>query len=199
MLPGSHSSLASSQGRRFGTAQVIFLASMVALDFAFGWVAKPLMHAVDLGGLVKFEMIPPVMLMLLARLTLDRFGTLIAYEGAWGIIALVAMPGAVLPGPLKLVPLLLQGCFLDAAFSAFRRWGVARVFLAAVFGGLAGNACLMLFRVLLGMPWARATQVFFGLQLLGGIGIHLAGAALAVLVWNRVRSQEAVRWIQVAP
>ena len=199
MLDESSASLSPARGRRLGTAQVVFLASMVALDFAFGWVAKPLMHAVDLGGIVKFEMIPPVMLMLLARLTLDRFGALIAYEGAWGIVAMVAMPGAVLPGPLKLVPLLLQGLFLDAAFSAFRRWGMARVFLAAVLGGVAGNACLMLFRVLLGMPWARATQVFFGLQMLGGIGIHLAGAALAVLVWKRVRSQEAVRWIQVAP
>jgi hypothetical protein len=49
------------------------------------------------------------------------------------------------------------------------------------------------------MPWARATQVFFGLQLLGAVGIHLAGAALAVLVWKRVRDQEALRWIQVAP
>ncbi len=185
--------------QRFGTAQVVFLATLVALDFGFGWVAKPLVQALGLGSFLKVEMIPPVMLMLLARLTLDRFGVLIAYEAAWAVVATVVMPGAVLPGPMKLVPLMLQGLFLDAAFSAFRRWGIWRVFVASVLGGLAGSLCLGGLRVLMGMPWAKSTQVYVGLQLLGSAAVHVAGAALAVLVWRRVRQHPALRWIQVGP
>jgi len=183
--------------QRFGTAQVLFLASMVALDFGFGWVAKPLVHAVGLGTFLKLEMIPSVMLMLLTRLTLDRFFVLTAYQGAWGLIALVAMPGVVLPGPLKLAPLLLQGLFLDTGFSLFRRWGAVRVVLAAVLGGAAGSVCLILFRVLLGMPWARATQIFFGMQLLGSLIIQLLGALLALMVWKRIQGQEILGWLRV--
>lgn len=187
----------SNQGPGFGTAQVVLLGTMVALDFAFGWVAKPLVHALGLGSFLKVEMIPPVMLMLLTRLTLDRFGVLIAYNGTWALACLVLMPGAVLPGPLKLVPLLLQGLFLDAVFSGCRRWGGARIFVASVAGGLAGSLCLGALRVLLGMPWAKSTQVYIGLQLLGSVLVHGAAALLALLVWRRVRQHPALQWIRV--
>ena len=57
--------------RQMGPSQLIFLASMVALDFAFGMVAKPLMHSTGLGTLLKVEMVVPTMLWALSRLTLD--------------------------------------------------------------------------------------------------------------------------------
>jgi len=185
--------------RGFGPAQVIFLATMVALDFAFGWVAKPLVQALGLGSFLKVEMIPAVMLMLLARMTLDRFGVLIAYQAAWAIIATVVMPGAVLPGPLKLVPLMLQGLCLDMIFTACRRWGTFRVFAASVAGGLAGSLMVGTLRILMGMPWGRSTQAYIGLQLLGSALVHLAGAALAVLVWRRVREHPALLWFKAGP
>ena len=186
-------------GQGFGTAQVVLLATMVALDFAFGWVAKPLVHALGLGSFLKVEMIPPVMLMLLTRLTLDRFGVLIAYNGAWALACMVLMPGAVLPGPLKLVPLLLQGFFLDAVFSGCRRWGGGRVVVAAILGGLAGSLCLGALRVLLGMPWAKSTQVYLGFQLLGSVVVHAVAALLVLVVWRRVREHQALQWIRVEP
>lgn len=185
--------------RGFGTAQVIFLATMVALDFAFGWVAKPLVQALGLGSFIKVEMIPAVMLMLLARMTLDRFGVLIAYQAAWAIVATVVMPGAVLPGPLKLVPLMLQGLCLDMIFTACRRWGTFRVFAASVAGGLAGSLMVGALRVLMGMPWRKSTQAYIGLQLLGSAVVHLGGAALAVLVWRRVREHPALLWLKAGP
>jgi hypothetical protein len=180
----------------FGTAQVVFLATMVALDFAFGWVAKPLVQSLGLGSFLKVEMIPAVMLMLLARLTLDRFGVLIAYQAAWGLAATVLMPGAVLPGPLKLVPLMFQGLVLDGIFSGCRRWARFRTFAASAVGGLAGTVLVGGLRVLMGMPWARSTQAYLGLQLLGSLLVHLAGAGLTLMVWRRVREHPALQWLQ---
>jgi hypothetical protein len=187
----------SRQG--LGSGQVIFLATMVALDFAFGWLAKPLMQALGLATFLHVEMIPPVMLILLSRLTLDRFGVLLAYEAAWALIAMVAMPGGVLPGPLKLVPLLITGLVMDGAFSACRRWGTGRIALASVLGGLAGALCQGGLRILLGLPWARSTQVYIGFQLLGGVAVHAAGAFLAVLVWRRVQEHPALQGLKVGP
>lgn len=183
-------------GRRHGhlaMAQVIFLASMVALDFGFGWVAKPLVSALGLGSFLHVEMIPPVMLLLLTRLTLDGFGTLVAYEAAWAAVAMVAMPGAVVSGPLKLLPFLLQGLVLDSVFSLGARWTTGRVFLASALGGLTGAICQGLIRVLLGLPWAKSTQVYIGFQLLGSVAVHLAGAALALAVWHRVQDHPALQ------
>jgi hypothetical protein len=183
----------------FGLPQVVFLATLVGLDFAFGWVAKPLLQGLGLGTFLHLEMIPAVMLLMLARLTVDRFGTLVAYETAWAVVATIAMPAAVVPGPLKLVPFLLQGLVLDAVFSAGRRWPRGRVLAAAVLGGLAGNVCQGLLRLALGLPWARATQVYLGIQLLGGVAVHAVGAWLALRVWERVRDQPAVQWLRTAP
>ena len=183
----------------FGTAQVVFLATMVALDFAFGWVAKPLVQSLGLGSFLKVEMIPAVMLMLLTRLTLDRFGVLIAYQAAWALVATVLMPGAVLPGPLKLVPLMLQGLFLDGIFTGCRRWATFRIFAASMVGGLAGSLLVGALRVMMGMPWARSTQAYLGLQLLGSALVHLAGAGLAVAVWRRVREHPALQWLKAGP
>lgn len=187
-----------SSASRMGTTQWVFLAGMVALDFAFGWVAKPLVQALGAGGLLKLEMVPPVMLILLTRLTLDRFGVLAAYEGAWGLACCVLMPGAILPGPLKLFPLVLQGLFLDAGFTAFRRWPAARIYLAAVLGGLAGSLATGGLRLALGLPWGRATQAWIAYQVLASMAVHAAGAALAAMAWARLRDHEALARIRVA-
>lgn len=182
-----------------GPAQWIFLASVVALDFAFGMVAKPLMHATGLGAWLKLEMVFPAMLWALSRLTLDRFGTCTVYQLTWGCVATVLMPMAVLPGPLKLIPMGLQGLLLDSVYSGGRRLGQARVLLAAFLASLVGNATTILVRVHLGWPWAKATQVFFGLETLAAVAIHLTGAVLALAVWRRVRDLQALRLIQVQP
>lgn len=184
---------------RFGALQWIFLANMVALDFAFGWVAKPLVQAIGLGGFLKLEMIPPMMLLLLTRMTLDRFGVLAAYELAWGLACTAVMPGAILPGPLKLVPLLVQGLCLDAAFSAFRPWPRARIYFAAVAGGMAGALVLGGSRLLMGLPWGRAAQAYILWQVLAGAGVHAVAAGLAWTVWSRVKDQAPLRRLRIRP
>ncbi|HNX31874.1 MAG TPA: hypothetical protein PKM35_09715 [Holophaga sp.] len=186
-------------GRRTGPAQLIFLASMVALDFAFGMVAKPLMHASGLGTFVKVEMVVPAMLWALSRLTLDRFGTSLAYQLAWGLLATVLMPLAVLPGPLKLVPLLIQGLFFDAIYSGFRRWEGGRVYLAAGVSAVIGSACQAGMQLYMGLPWAKATQALLGFRTLTSLAVHLAGAALALAVWRRVRGLQGLRLLRVGP
>ncbi len=185
------------QDRQMGSAQWIFLASMVALDFAFGMVAKPLMQATGIGAYVKVEMMVPAMLWALTRLTLDRFGISTAYQLTWGGIALVLMPMAVLPGPLKLIPIAIQGLFVDAVYSGGRRFGQARVYVAAVGSGVIGSACIALMRVYMGLPWAKATQIVFGFQTLTMMAIHLAGAALALVVWRRVQGLQGLRLLRV--
>lgn len=195
----STSSDGARRGRRIGASQLIFLASMVALDFAFGMAAKPLMHASGLGAFIKVEMVVPAMLWALSRLTLDRFGTNTAYQLAWGTLAIVLMPMAVLPGPLKLLPITAQGLFVDAVYSGLRRWGNVRVYLAAVGAALIGSACTALMQVYLGLPWAKATKVLVGFQTLTTLAVHLAGAALALIVWRRVRELQGLRLLRVGP
>ena len=179
-----------------GLPQVVFLATLVGLDFAFGWVAKPLVQGLGLSTFLHVEVIPAAMLLMLARLAVDRFGTLVAYQTAWAVVATIAMPAAVVPGPLKLIPFLLQGLVLDTVFSVGRRWPRGRVLAAAVLGGLAGSVCQGLLRLALGLPWARATQVYLCVQLLGSAAVHAAGAWLALRVWDRVRDQPAVQWLR---
>ena len=185
--------------RAMGPGQWIFLASMVALDFAFGLVVKPLMHATGIGSVVKPEMLFPAMVLALTRLTLDRFGTATIYQTTWGCLALVLMPMAVLPGPLKLIPMAFQGLVVDAVYSGGRRLGHARVFAAAICASVAGGAMIALMRVAMGLPWAKATQVLFGVQFLIALAVHLAGAALALAVWRRVQGLQALELLRVRP
>jgi hypothetical protein len=183
--------------RRMGAAQWIFLASMVAMDFAFGLVAKPLMQATGIGAYLKVEMLFPAMLWALTRLTLDRFGIATIYQLTWGGMALVLMPMAVLPGPLKLIPLAIQGLFVDAIYSGGRRFGQARVYVAALGSGIIGSASIALLRVYMGLPWARVTQIVFGFQTLTMLTIHLTGAALALVAWRRVQGLQGLGLLRV--
>jgi hypothetical protein len=182
-----------------GPAQWIFLASMVALDFTFGLVAKPLLQATGIGAYVKLEMMFPAMLWALTRLTLDRFGICTIYQVTWAGLSMVLMPMAVFPGPLKLIPMAIQGLILDGIYSGGRRFGSTRVLVAALCSGVAGSATIALMRVFMGLPWAKATQIMFGFQTFVMMAIHLAGATLALAVWRRVRDLQGLRLLRVAP
>lgn len=178
-------------------AQLIALASLVALDFAFGMVAKALLAPTGILQIVRVDMIFPVALMMFARLLLDRLGTLTLYEGAWGVLSMLLMPTAFgLPGPLKLLPALAQGLAYDAVFSGIRRWPRGRVLAAAVLGGLAGMGMMVALKLLLGMPWSGVTQILFGVQAVTGVAVSLGGAWLGWLAWSRIRHLQLARRFQ---
>jgi hypothetical protein len=140
----------------------------------------------------------PVVLWMLTRLIVDRFGVLTAYQFGWGTLAIFAFPGAMLPGPLKLIPALIQGLLHDAGFSLFRRFPRGRVFLSAIVGGFLSTMALMLLRVqVLGLPWTRVTQALFGMRAVTAIGLNAAAAGLALLVWARIRDLQITRMLRV--
>lgn len=173
--------------RRFTPIQIVFLASIVALDFAFGMVVKNVLSPTGLLNLVRLDMIFPVMFMMLTRMLIDRFGTLLIYETAWGLLAVIAMPGAFgLPGFLKLLPALCQGLAYEAVFCGLQRMPRLRVFTAAVTGGLVSTAVVMLLRLALGLPWSSALRFLWSLQALVAVLINLLAAGLALRVWPRI-------------
>lgn len=195
--PNPPTAAAIARDRRYTSAQIIFVAAMVALDFAFGMVVKNVLSPTGILNLVRVDMAVPVMLMMLTRLIVDRFGTLIIYEGAWGTLAVLAMPGAFgLPGLLKLLPALAQGLTYDTVCTLLKRWPLARLFVAAVLGGIVSMAIMVALKVAIGMPWANVTRILFGLQTLTAAGINILGAALAVAVWRRIGALQAVRRLQ---
>jgi hypothetical protein len=166
----------------------VFVGSIVALDFAFGMVFKSLLHASGITEVVRLDMVVPVILLMLTRLIIDRFGVLTAYQLCWGLMAVVAFPGGALPGPLKVIPLAVQGLLYDVSFSALQRFPRGRVFVAATAGGLAGSAVMMFLRVwVLGVPWSAATQALFGLQACTSLVVYGVAAGLALLIWARIR------------
>ncbi len=171
----------------FSTVQIVFLASIVALDFAFGMVVKNVLSPTGLLNLVRLDMVFPVVLMMLTRLLIDRRGTLLIYQLAWGMLAVLAMPAAYgLPGFLKLMPAFFQGLAYETAFCGLRRMPRLRVFAAALAGGLVSRAVIMLLRLALGLPWSRAIVLLWGLQALNAALINLLGAALALYLWPRI-------------
>ena len=171
---------------------------MVALDFAAGQLAKSILQAPGVGGFIRLDMLIPVTLWMLTRLVVDRFGVLAAYQFAWGMLALFAFPGAILPGPLKLIPAVLQGLICDAGFSLLPRCPRARVLVAAGVGALAGKVMIAFLRVqVLGLPWTRVTQTLFGVQALTSVLVSLAAAGLALIVWSRIRHLHLTRLLSV--
>lgn len=174
--------------RELSTAQVVFFASVVALDFGWGLVFKTALQLTALHEVARLEMIVPAMLMVILRLMLDRFGTLFLYELAWGFLAAVLMPAAGgQPGFLKLVPALTQGIVFDVLFSVLRRpLPMARAYVAILVGGILGPSMAMLVRVAMGMPWATATQTLFGISLVTSLVINGFGVYLGLVVWRRI-------------
>lgn len=179
----------------------VFIGSIVALDFAFGLVFKSLLHSAGITRVVRLDMVVPMALLMLTRLAVDRFGVATAYQLCWATLAIFAMPGAMLPGPLKLLPALVQGLVYDAGFRLFRRLPRGRVFLSATAGGLLNTALVMLLRVwVLGLPWAAATQALLGVQALTSAALYAAAAGLALCIWGRIRDLPAARMLRtVAP
>lgn len=186
--------------RSLSTAQVVFFASVVALDFGWGLVFKTALQLTAIHEVARLEMVVSVMLMVIARLMLDRFGTLILYELAWGLLAAVFMPAAGgQPGFLKLVPALTQGIIFDILFSLLRHpLPVARAYVAILVGGVLGPTMAIFFRVALGMPWATATQALFGISLLTSLVINGFGVYLALIVWKRISSLELVAMLRLS-
>ena len=186
--------------RSLSTAQVVFFASVVALDFGWGLVFKTALQLTAIHEVARLEMVVSVMLMVIARLMLDRFGTLILYELAWGLLAAVFMPAAGgQPGFLKLVPALTQGIIFDLLFSLLRHpLPVARAYVAILVGGVLGPTMAIFFRVAMGMPWATATQALFGISLLTSLVINGFGVYLALVVWKRISSLELVAMLRLS-
>jgi hypothetical protein len=183
---------------RLGTRHWVFIGSVVALDFALGQLSKSLLHASGITNFVRVDMFPPVVLWMLTRLVVDRFGVLTAYQFGWGTLAIFALPGAMLPGPLKLIPALIQGLFHDAGFSLFRRFPRGRVFISAIVGGFLSKVATTLLRVqVLHLPWTKVTQTLFGVQAATSIILNAAAAALALLVWARIRNLQITRMMRV--
>ncbi len=176
----------------------VFIGSMVALDFAFGLLFKSVLHASGITVFVRLEMAVPVMLWMLTRLIVDRFGVLTSYQLAWATLAIFMFPGAMLPGPLKLIPALCQGVLHDAAFSLFARFPRGRVFISAIAGGLLSTGMVMLLRVwVLGLPWSTVTKTLFGIQSVTSIIVYAVAAGLALLVWSRIRGLQITRMFEV--
>lgn len=186
--------------RALSTAQVVFFASVVALDFGWGLVFKTALQLTAIHEVARLEMVVSVMLMVIARLMLDRFGTLILYELAWGLLAAVFMPATGgQPGFLKLVPALSQGIIFDLLFSLLRRpLPVGRAYVAVLVGGILGPSLATFVRVAMGMPWATATQTLFGISLLTSLVINSFGVYLALVVWKRISSLELVAMLRLS-
>jgi len=189
---------AEERTTRLGTRHWVFIGSMVALDFAIGLFSKTLLHASGITNFVRLDMAIPVVLWMLTRLVVDRFGVLTAYQFGWGTLAIFAFPGAMLPGPLKLIPAVIQGLLHDAGFSLFRRFPRGRVFVSAIVGGFLSKVTVMLLRVqVLGLPWSKVTQALFGIQAVTSIVLNAAAAGLALLVWARIRDLQITRMLRV--
>jgi len=183
---------------RLGTRHWVFIGSVVALDFAVGQLSKSLLHASGITNFVRLDMFLPVVLWMLTRLIVDRFGVLTAYQFGWGTLAIFAFPGAMLPGPLKLIPAVIQGLLHDAGFSLFRRFPRGRVFVSAIVGGFLSKVAVMLLRVqVLGLPWTKVTQALFGVQALTSSALDAAAAGLALLIWARIRNLQITRMMRV--
>lgn len=178
---------------------MVFFASVVALDFGWGLVFKTALQMTAIHEVARLEMVVSVMLMVLVRLMLDRFGTLICFELAWGLLAAVLMPAAGgQPGFMKLVPALTQGLVFDLLFSLLQtRMPVGRAYVAILVGGILGPSTAMLVRVAMGMPWATATQVLFGISLVTSLVINGFGVYLALIVWKRISNLHLVTMLRL--
>ncbi|MGD0061592.1 MAG: hypothetical protein ABSD58_19465 [Verrucomicrobiia bacterium] len=183
---------------RLGTRHWVFIGSVVALDFAVGQLSKSLLHASGITNFVRLDMFLPVVLWMLTRLIVDRFGVLTAYQFAWGTLAIFAYPGAMLPGPLKLIPAVIQGLLHDAGFSLCRRFPRGRVFVSAIVGGFLSSVSTAVLRVqVLHLPWTKVTQALFGVQAATSAVVNAAAAGLALIVWARIRNLQITRMMRV--
>ena len=74
---------------------------------------------------------------------------------------------------------------------------VGRAYVAILVGGILGPCTAMLVRVAMGMPWATATQVLFGISLVTSLVINGFGVYLALVVWKRISSLHLVAMLRL--
>ena len=55
----------------------------------------------------------------------------------------------------------------------------------------------MLVRVAMGVPWATATQVLFGISLVTSLVINGFGVYLALVVWKRIAGLHVVAMLRL--
>ena len=177
----------STDRRYFTTVEILFMASMIGLDFAYGLVVGPLLGATGILEFIRLDMIVPIMMMLVTRLVVDRFGTLVIYEFVWVVLAMLARPSSFgLPGFFKLFPALAYGLILDSCMELFPRRIYPRLLIAGVVGGVVNQFALFGIRMLFGLPWSTAVRIVMGINLLTTVAINILAVHLAYLVWNGV-------------
>jgi hypothetical protein len=180
--------------------QTFFLASMITGDFAYGMIVKSILAPTHLLQLIRLDMLVPVVLMLVTRRMIDRFGVLCLYESVWGLFSAFAMPAAFgLPGVTKLIPSILQGLFLDSMMSLFRTYDKLRFITTAIAGALFSSLAYFTIQLALGMPWSHIVRLLFGLQLLTNLIIWLLGGLLALIVWKKIKDTQIARRIAFVP
>ena len=179
-LKGDANMTAGRDKSYFSTVEILFMASMIGLDFAYGLVVGPILTATGVLEFIRVDMIVPIMMLLVTRLVVDRFGTLVVYEFVWVMLAILARPGTMgLPGFFKFLPALGYGLILDACMSTVRRPLYLRLLVAGVIGGIVNQFSILGIKMLFGMPWSAAVQVLLGINLLTTVIVNLLGVQLA--------------------
>ncbi|HTY36210.1 MAG TPA: hypothetical protein VMH23_03815 [Bacteroidota bacterium] len=174
--------------------QTVFLGSIITADFAFGLVAKNVLAPTQVLNIIRIDMIVPVMLMLVTRRILDRFGVLILYELVWGTFSVFAMPAAFgLPGLLKILPAVAQGIILDGLMSIFHRMERLQLYVTAGIGGILSSVVLYALKIALGTPWSAVVKLLLGIHMLSNVIIWLSAAWVAQVVWQRIQPLPIVR------
>lgn len=172
----------------FTTVEILFLASMIGLDFAYGMVVGPILSAAGVLEIIRVDMIIPVMLMLIARLLVDKFGTLIMYELIWGILAVLARPGSFggMPAIAKLIPAVAYGVILDCLMELFKNRLYVRLLVAGVIGGIVNQFAFLGIRLVFGLPWSAAVQIFLGINIITNIIVNIIAVQIAFVVWQGI-------------
>jgi hypothetical protein len=180
--------------QRFTTVELLFIAIMIAADFGFGLVVKPLLGALHLTDIVRFDLIVPFALVLITRLVVDKFGTLILYQTIIGILATLMWPTSFgIPGPLKIPLFVMQGVIWDVCMSVLRPWLVARLLTSTILGSLAASLAALGYRLALGLPFAPLVQVLWGVQLISTLVVGVLAVLLTLAVWRSIRDLAVVR------
>ncbi|KPK95736.1 hypothetical protein AMJ80_03940 [bacterium SM23_31] len=184
------------KSKYFSTVEIIFLSSMIGLDFAFGLIVKPILTASGIGEFIRIDLIVPTMMLLITRLVIDKFGTLIIYEFVWSILAVIAMPASFgLPGFLKIIPAVIYGFILDSFMELFKNHLYIRIFVACIIGGIINQFALMGVKLLYGMPWSEVVQLLLGINIATSLIVNIIAVHLTLLVWKGLEGSGWVRRI----
>ena len=181
----------------WSTIQLVFIALMVAADVGQGFVIKPLLGAVGIDEFIRLDLIIPTAFIIVTRLLVDKFGTIVLYEGMWGIIATLIMPTSFgsLPAPVKILGSLSKGLIFDSFMQLFKNRPTLRVLTAAIVGGIIDTAVFTVIRLVFGFPWSKAVQILVGVKTATGVAVSIAAALLAIGIWKSVKDTYLARSI----